>query len=83
MMNSTFENLSNVERGIRFGLSLAASVLMMATGFAGTNISGVAFLVSIALATTAILGWDPLKSVSLNMKSLFKGSGISHSEKHA
>lgn len=82
-MNTTTENLSTPERAVRFLISLAAILLMMQIDFVGSAFSGVSFIIAIALATTAITGWDPLKSLSLNMKSHLHGSRISQKEKHA
>lgn len=82
-MNTNFENLSNTERAIRFAITLAALVVIMESSLAGSMLFAVLFIIGVAFATTAIIGWDPLKSVSLNMKLQRKGASVGHTQKHA
>jgi hypothetical protein len=59
--NTSLENISITERYVRFGVSCAAIVWAMESGVAAGLFAAINFA-AIVLATTAIMGWDPLKS---------------------
>ena len=70
MKNTThFENMGLTERNIRFVINAAAIIGEMQTGLVGSPLFAVINVIAIAVATTAIIGWDPLKSLSLGLKS--------------
>lgn len=81
--STQFENLSATDRVLRFIVSIAAIVAAMGSGLAGTSALTAISVLAIALATTAIIGWSPLKSMSSKVKSLFTGSEIGQNEKYA
>jgi hypothetical protein len=70
MKQSTkFENLSSVERVVRFVIGAGAAVAAMESSLVGGPLFTVVNILAIALATTAILGWDPLKNLTQSAKS--------------
>lgn len=69
--NTSYENISTTERYVRFGVSFAAIVMALESSL-GTGVFATINLGAIVLATTAITGWDPLKSGVGYAKSLLK-----------
>lgn len=70
----SLENIGTTERYVRAGLSVAAIVLAMESSVSGGLFAAINFA-AIALAMTAIVGWDPLKSGVVYLKSLLRVSG--------
>lgn len=58
---NTFENLSTTERAVRFAASFLAIVATLEISLAGGVFAAVN-IAAIAVATTAIVGWDPVKA---------------------
>lgn len=72
---TTFENISTTERWVRFVISVAAIVGAVESTIGAAAFAAINFA-AIALATTAIIGWDPMKSgVTALMSHLHVGSG--------
>ena len=82
-MKTKFENLNTTERFVRFLISFAAIVIMMESTIAGSTLFAVGCLIAIALATTAIVAWDPLKSVTWNLSREGKVPTFGNTQKHA
>lgn len=61
--STQFENLSTTDRLIRFVISVVGIVAAMESSLAGTPALAAIGVVAIALSTTAIIGWDPLKAL--------------------
>jgi len=55
--------LNYSERMARFAVSMLVILVAMQSSIAGTTMFGVVVLLAIGLATTAIIGWDPAKSI--------------------
>ena len=62
------ENLTSNERAARFAISAIAVIAAMESSLVGTPMFAAINIVAIALATTAIVGWDPLKAIFTSSK---------------
>lgn len=78
-----YENLSSTDRVIRSVVSVAAVVGAMETSLVGTPAFTAVSVVAIALATTAIIGWDPVKALLKSATRALTHQGVSHSGHHA
>lgn len=75
------ENISTTERYVRFGLSVAAIVAAMESSVS-SGLFAVINFAAIALTTTAIVGWDPLKSSVCHIKSLLSDAAPQRTAVH-
>lgn len=65
MKNATqFENLGATDRVLRFVISMVAILAAMESSLAGTPALATISVLAIALTTTAVIGWDPLKALT-------------------
>jgi hypothetical protein len=67
---TSLNNISTTEQYVRFGVSFAAIVIAIEASLNPGLFAAINFA-SVALATTAIVGWDPLKSVLGYLKAQF------------
>lgn len=70
-MNSInqFENLTVTERVVRFFVSAGVIIAAMQSSLVGTPAFAVLNILAVALATTAIIGWDPAKALGTRRKN--------------
>ena len=59
-----FENLNLNERIGRFVVSLIVVVFGMQAPWVGTSMFAVANIIAIVLVLTAVIGWDPVRSIA-------------------
>ena len=59
-----FENINTSERTTRFVVSMVAIVAAIESPLVGSTLFAVVNLLAIALATVAIIGWDPLRALT-------------------
>ena len=78
-----YENISGKERIIRFIVSYAVIVGAMESSLVGTSLYAVINLLAIAFATTAIIGWDPAKALSLRSGLKIDSYNNTHGSHHA
>ena len=64
----TLDNLSTTERYMRFGASVVAIIAAMESSVGSSLFAAINFT-AIAVASTAIIGWDPLKAGVSYVKS--------------
>ena len=82
-MYTNFENLSTTERAVRFTISTVAIVAMLGSSLVGSALFAGACLLAIAVATTAIVGWDPVKTITFSANPLRKTVHTGNNHKHA
>lgn len=66
--SNQFENLTGYERVVRFGVSVGVIVATTHSVLVGTTAFAVVNILAILLSTTAIIGWDPAKALSVRAK---------------
>ena len=64
----TLNNLSTTERYIRVGISIAAIVAAMESSL-GSGVFAAINFTAIAVAFTALIGWDPVRAGASYVKS--------------
>jgi hypothetical protein len=64
----TLDNLSTTERYIRVGISIAAIVAAMESSL-GSGVFAAINVTAIAVAFTALIGWDPVRAGASYVKS--------------
>ena len=57
------ENLTSNERNARAAIGIFAVIAAMESSLAGSPVFAAINIMAIALVTTAIVGWDPLKAL--------------------
>lgn len=84
MKNTTaYENMNVTERNIRFVISAAAIIGAMQTSLVGGPLFAAINVLAIALATTAIIGWDPLKAVFKSAEKPVSRQRVAYTDQHA
>ena len=61
----------------------ARAARVIVSTLAGTTLFAVVTVFAIGLATSAIVGWDPVKTAATNLLSLLTHHGADHRSTHA
>ena len=70
---NTFENISFTQRVSRFVISMIAIVVAMTSPLAGGYLFALINLLAIGLATSAIIGWDPVYALKRKQSKKLSG----------
>ena len=76
--NNTFENISNSARITRSVTSIIIVVTAMSSPLTGSTIFALLNLFAILLATTAIVGWDPVVALLHRLQTDKTSSEVHH-----
>lgn len=84
-INRTFENINNSSRITRFVTSVIIVVTAMSSPLTGSTLFALLNILAILLATSAIVGWDPVVALMNRQKSSLdvRQAGNYHSGHHA
>ena len=76
------ENLTGSERVTRLFVAIGVIVAIMESSLVGSTLFAVINLLAIAFATIAIVGWDPVRAISLRSKLVREKYRVQHSRRH-